>query len=173
MDTATGVGQVNAVAASTAANVWHFAGDFLAIIVLFTILFLLAWYVGRATLVSLLIAFYAAFAIYVTFPYMSLIASGPAADNLFINIGVYLLLTLLMYVILRRVVVSDFLSIGMLGTAILSFLGATFLISIGYHIFPVNALYDFSSAIDTMFSQKQFFFWWFSGPAIGLFFLAR
>ena len=89
------------------------------------------------------------------------------------QVGLYAALTLVFYIILRRVVVSDFLYVGIFGTIILSFLGAAFLIALAYHLFPVASVYDFTPAIDALFALKQYFFWWFVAPAIGLFFLAR
>ncbi|MDD2657331.1 MAG: hypothetical protein PHD04_01560, partial [Candidatus Pacebacteria bacterium] len=77
------------------------------------------------------------------------------------------------YIILRRVVVSDFLYIGIFGLIILSFLGSAFLIALAYHVFPVASVYHFTPAIDLLFAAKAYFWWWFAAPAIGLFFFAR
>lgn len=173
MTTIEGLTQVNTLATNTAVTAWNAASDFLVIIILFGVLFLFAWYIGRATLVSVLLAFYAAYAVYVIFPYAEYLPTAPAMTALLSHIGLYAAITLLFYIILRRVVVSDFLYVGILGTIILSFLGATFLIALAYHIFPVADVYRFTPAIDLLFAAKEYFFWWFSAPAIGLFFLAR
>jgi hypothetical protein len=74
---------------------------------------------------------------------------------------------------LRRVVVSDFLYVGIIGLLILSLLATGFLIALAYHVFPVTSVYHFSSAIDMLFASKTYFWWWFIAPAVGLFFLAR
>ena len=171
--TTDAIAQVNALATSYAFTAWNATSDFLIIIILFGILFLFAWYIGRATLVSVLLAFYAAYAIYVTFPYASFLPTAPAMTALLAHIGLYAALTLVFYIILRRVVVSDFLYVGIFGTIILSFLGATFLIALAYHVFPVSDVYNFTSAIDLLFAAKAYFYWWFAAPAVGLFFLAR
>ena len=173
MTAAEGLAQVNELATSYAFTAWNAASDFLIIIILFGILFLFAWYIGRATLVSVLLAFYAAYALYVAFPYASFLPTAPAMTALLSHIGLYAALSLVFYIILRRVVVSDFLYVGIFGTIILSFLGATFLIALAYHVFPVADVYRFTPAIDLLFAAKQYFFWWFAAPAIGLFFLAR
>lgn len=69
MDTATqSIAQVNTLATNTALTVWNSASDFLIIIVLVAIFFLYAWYIGRGQLVSILLAFYCAYALYVMFP---------------------------------------------------------------------------------------------------------
>lgn len=173
MTATDGLAKVNELATNYAFTAWNSVSDFLIIIILFSILFLFAWYVGRATLVSVLIAFYASFAIYKVFPYMSYLPTAPALTTLLAQVGLYAALTLAFYIILRRVVVSDFLYVGIFGTIILSFLGATFIIALAYHVFPVAEVYRFTPAIDLLFAAKTYFFWWFTAPAIGLFFLAR
>lgn len=172
MSATEGIAQVSTLATKYSLTVWNFASDFLVVLVLFGILFLFAWYIGRATLVSILLAFYAAYAIYVAFP-TSYLPTAPAMTALLANIGLYVGIALLFYIILRRVVVSDFLYVGIFGTITLSFLGAAFLIALAYHVFPVAQVYNFTPAIDLLFAPKAYFFWWFSAPAIGLFFLAR
>lgn len=173
MTATEGIAQVTTLATSSALSVWNLASDFLIVIVLFAVLFLAAWYIGRATLVSVLIAFYAAYAVYALFPYQSYLPTAPALTALFAQIALYAGLTLVFYVILRRVVVSDFLYVGIFGTIILAILGATFLMALAYHVFPVAQVYTFTPAIDMLFAAKAYFFWWFAAPAIGLFFLAR
>ena len=173
MTATDGLAKVNELATTYAYTAWNSASDFLIIIILFGILFLFAWYIGRATLVSILIAFYAGFAIYKIFPFMSYLPSAPAMTALLAQVALYAGLTLVFYIILRRVVVSDFLYVGIFGTIILSLLGATFLITLAYHVFPVSDVYRFTPAIDLFFAAKAYFFWWFAAPAIGLFFLAR
>ena len=173
MTATDGLAKVNELATNYAFTAWNSASDFLIIIILFSILFLFAWYIGRATLVSVLLPFSAAYSIYITFPYASLLPTAPAMTALLSQMALYAGLTLVFYIILRRVVVSDFLYVGLFGTIILSFLGATFLIALAYHVFPVADVYNFTPAIDLLFAAKQYFFWWFAAPAIGLFFLAR
>lgn len=173
MSATEGIAQVNALATNTALSAWSWASDFLIVIILFAAFFLLAWYIGRAMLLSILMAFYAAYAVYAVFPYQSYLPTAPALTALLAHIGLYAALSFLFYIILRRVVVSDFLYIGIFGTIILAFLGASFLLALAYHVFPVADVYNFTPAIDALFAPKAYFFWWFSAPAIGLFFLAR
>ena len=173
MTATDGLAKVNELATTYAFTAWNSASDFLIIIILFSILFLFAWYVGRATLVSALMAFYASFAIYKMFPYMSYLPTAPAMTALLAQVALYAGLTLVFYIILRRVVVSDFLYVGIFGTIILSFLGATFILALAFHVFPVATVYTFTPAVAALFAPVKYFFWWFSAPAIGLFFLAR
>lgn len=166
------IAQVNALATHTALTVWNSASDFLIIIILFGILFLFAWYIGRATLVSVLLAFYAAYAIYAVFP-AAYLPTAPAMTALLAQVALYAMLTLVFYIILRRVVVSDFLYVGIFGTIALSFLGAAFLLVLAFQVFPVATVYRFTPAVAALFAPAKFFFWWFVAPAVGLFFLAR
>jgi len=164
---------VGTLASQTVATVWGSASDFLIVIILLAVLFLFAWYVGRGPFVAVLLALYAAYAVYIAFPYMSYLPSAPATTALLAHIGLYVAFTIAFYIVLRRVVVSDFLYIGIFGLIALSLLGAGFIVALLYHVFPISSIYHFSPAIDTLFAPKEYFFWWFVAPAVGLFFLAR
>jgi len=173
MTATEGIAQVSTLATHTALSAWSWASDFLIIIVLFAIFFLFAWYIGRATLVSVLLAFYAAYAVYIEFPYASLLPTAPALTTFLAHVGLYFGLTFIFYLVLRRVVVSDFLYVGVFGTIILAFLAAAFTLALAFHVFAVATIYNFTPAITTLFAPAKYFFWWFAAPAIGLFFLAR
>ena len=173
MTATEGITQVSTLATHTALSVWSSASDFLAILILLGVLFLFAYYVGRGPFCALLLAFYSAYALYAIFPYMSLLPTAPALTALLAHVGLYAGLVLVFYIILRRVVVSDFLYIGLFGLIALSFFGAAFLIALAYHVFSVTDIYRLNPAIDVLFAPKEYFFWWFCAPAVGLFFLAR
>lgn len=173
MNASSSLEGVNAIATNTAMSVWGLAGDFAIVLVLVAVFFIFAWYVGRGPFVSVLISFYGAYAVYTIFPYMSYLPSAPASSAVLANIGLYAALAVIFYIVLGRVVVSDFLYIAVLGLAALSILAAGFLLALAYHVFDVTQVYQFSPAIDTLFAAKEYFFWWFVGPAVGLFFLAR
>lgn len=172
--TATGtIAQVNALATQTALSAWGVAGGFLAIILLATIFFLFAWYIGRGPFVALLLSFYGAYALYIAFPYKSLFPNEPAIVALLAHIGAYAALALVFYLILHRVIVSDFLYIGIFGLVVLSLLGSAFLLALAYQVFSVSSAYQFTPAIDAIFAPAKYFFWWFAAPAAGLLFFAR
>ncbi|MCX6786744.1 MAG: hypothetical protein NTU85_02945 [Candidatus Kaiserbacteria bacterium] len=172
--TATGtVAQVSTLASHTALSVWGVANDFLIVIILLALLFLFAKYVGRGSFVALLVALYAGYAPFVIFPYASFLPTTPPLTALLAHIGLYVAFVFIFFLILRRVIVSDFLYIGYFGLLILSFLGAAFLIALASHVFAIASVYNFTPAISALFSPDKYFFWWFSGPAIGLLFFAR
>lgn len=173
MTATEGIAQVNTLATHYAFTVWNGASDFLIILIMVGVFFLFAWYVGRGPLVGVLLAFYCAYALYAVFPYESSLPTAPALTALLAHIGVYVGLSFLFYIILRRVVVSDFLYIGIFGIIALSFFGAAFLLALAFQVFPVASVYHFTPAVDALFAPKAYFWWWFVAPAIGLFFLAR
>ncbi|MSU74682.1 hypothetical protein EXS57_02800 [Candidatus Kaiserbacteria bacterium] len=167
------LGQINTYAIHTALTVWNSASDFLIIIALVAFFFAFAWYVGRGPFVAIILSYYGAHAIYMSFPYMSYLPSAPPLTALLAHAGLYAALGFAFYVVMRRVVVSDFLYIGNVALIILSFFASAFLIALTYHVFPIDSVYHFKPAMDALFAPKEYFFWWFVAPAIGLFFLGR
>lgn len=165
--------QVTNLASHTASSAWNVASDFLIILVLIGFFFGFAWYVGRGPFVAIMLSYYGAYAIYTAFPYEQYLPQAPALTALLTHAGVYAGLGFAFYVVLRRVVVSDFLYVGNIGLIVLSFLASTFLFALAYHVFPVSSIYHFTPAMDLLFAPKEYFFWWFIAPAVGLFFLAR
>jgi len=168
-----GLAKVGELASNTAFTTWGLASDFLIVLILLLAIFIFAWYAGRGPLVSFLLSLYAAYAVFEVFPYSSYLPTEPAMTALLTQVGLFLAFVILFFIILRRVVVSDFLYIGILGLITLSFLGAAFIIALAYHVFPVSEVYKFTPAIDLLFAPVKYFFWWFIAPAIGLLFLAH
>jgi hypothetical protein len=172
--TATGtVAQVSTLATHTALSAWTITDNFLIVIILLVALFIFAKYIGRGAFFALLISFYAAYAPYVIFPYTSFLPTTPASTSILAHAGLYAALVIIFFIILRRVIASDFLYIGNVELIILSFLGAGFLIALASHVFLISSVYQFTPAISALFSPDKYFFWWFSAPAVGFLFLAR
>jgi len=137
------------------------------------VLFLFAWFVGRGPFVALLFSLYAGYAVYAVFPYSSFLPVAPPMMAFFANAGLYAAFVFVFFLILRRVIVSDFFYIGAFGLIVLSLLGAGFFVALASHSFAVTSFYQFTPAITAYLVPSQYFFWWFSGPAIGLLFFAR
>lgn len=165
--------ELSTVATNTALTAWGSASNFLVVLVLLGVLFVFAQYVGRGPFVALLLAFYAAYAVYAFFPYIQPLSAAPSTASLATHLALYAALTFAFFMILRRVIVSDFLYISNIGLIVLSFLGAAFLLALGYHVFSIASAYHFTPAVAALFAPGKYFFWWFSAPAIGLFFFAR
>jgi hypothetical protein len=171
--TAHALAQVTTYATPIALTAWNSLSDFLIVLILVLIFFLLARYVGRGPFVAVLLSFYTAYAVYTTFPYGGLLPSAPAITALGTRVALYLALVFVFYIILRRVVVSDFIYIGLIGLLVLSFLSTGFVLALAYQVFPVASVYHFTPALDLLFAPKMYFFWWFIGPAVGLFVFAH
>lgn len=171
---ATGtIAQATTLATNTALSAWALANDFLILLILFGVLFLFAWYVGRGQFVALLIALYAAYAPYVIFPYTSFLPATPPLTAFLAHVGLYAALALVFYLVLHRMIASDFFSISAFGLIVLSFLGAAFLIALASHVFLITSFYSLTPAITALFAPSQYFFWWFVAPVLGLFIFAR
>jgi hypothetical protein len=167
------LGQVSVLATQAATTAWGAVGDFFILIILTAALFLFAYYVGRGPFVAVLLSLYGAYAIYAAFPFTSYLPSEPPLTSVVAHAALYVGLGVAFYVILRRVVVSDFLYVGITGLIILSLLGATFIVAVANHVLLVTEIYQFTAPLEMLFAPTQYFFWWFIGPAVGLFFLAR
>jgi hypothetical protein len=135
MTATEGLAQVNTLATHTALTAWNFGSDFLVVIVLTFLFVLFARGIGRGPFVALILSFYCAYALYDAFPYMSYLSTALILTALLTHIGLYFTLCILFYIVLRRVVVSDFLYIGIPGLILLSFFSAGFLLALGYHVF--------------------------------------
>lgn len=174
MSSTTGaLSQLTSLTSHASFSALNLGTDFIILLGLVAFFFGFAWYVGRGPFVAIMLSYYGAYAIYFAFPYEQYLPQAPALTALLAHVALYTALGFAFYVVLRRVVVSDFLYVGNIGLIVLSLLASTFLIALAYHVFPVASLYHFSPAMDVLFAPKQFFFWWFIAPAVGLFFLGK
>lgn len=173
MTATDGIAQVSTLASHTALSAWGIASAFLAVIIVSAVLFLFAWYVGRGPFVALLLSLYGAYALYTVFPFMTSVPNTPALTGLIAHLGLYAALAFVFFLVLRRVIVSDFLYIGIFGLIALSVLGAGFLFALAYQVFPVTDVYHFTPSIDALFAPQQYLFWWIAAPLAGLFIWAR
>src|SRR3989344_4722811 len=56
---------------------WDVISGFLVVIVPALVLFYIGWYIGRGPFVAILLALYAAYAVYIVFPYTGILPSAP------------------------------------------------------------------------------------------------
>lgn len=165
----TAITQAQQIATHVSINFSSITSDFLSIIILAGALFIFARYIGRGPFVALIVSLYSGLALYTIFPFMHYLPSAPARTALISDVALFIGLSAIAYTILRRVVVSDFISLGTISLVILSLLGAGFLFALAYQVFPVRAVHSFTPAINALFAPKTYFFWWISAPLIGLF----
>ena len=173
MTASQGIAHASTFATHAASSLWAIGGGFLLVIVLFAALLLFAWYIGHGPFTALLISFYGAYAVYAVFPYFSLLPSASPLVAFFMRLGVYIVFALAFYVVLRRIIVSDFLHIGWFGLIVLALLGAGFLIALLAHAFALSSVDTLTPAVATYIASSKYFFWWFIAPAVGLLVFAR
>lgn len=173
MPDAESLAQLTAIAVPLATSAWNSVSDILIILAMVLIFILFSRYIGRGPFVGLMLAFYTAYALYVTFPYMSLLPSAPAITAVATRVGLYAALVFIFYIVLRRVVVSDFLYVGSIGLIVLATLATGLLLTLAYQVFDITTVYHFTPTMDMLFAKKEYFFYWFAAPMIGLFFLAH
>lgn len=156
-------------------DAWTLVGSVLALVVLTGAFLVFAMRGGRNALISLILAMYAGYAIYAVFPYKDVIlgAGGTALIKTVIAITIYGAATVFPFMIIKRLTSGGFGSLSLVPNLILSFLAASFLLALGYHLFTITSVYPLTPTLDTAFEPSRYFFWWFIAPLIGLFFFAR
>lgn len=167
--------QVTTFASHGAADAWIWAGNFLALLILFIIMLGFSYKGGRGGIISLLLAFYAGYAIYTLFPYTNAIvgAGGTPIIKACISIVLFGISTYLPFHFIQRLTGGGFGILSFVPRFVLSFLAAAFLLALGYHVFHVSNIYSFPEPLNTLFGPDQYFFWWFIAPLIGLIFLVH
>jgi hypothetical protein len=165
--------QISTVATSAASNAWIFGANFLVLVVLTVVMIGFTYRSGKGGIISLILAFYAGYAIYTVFPYTENIigAGGTKVIKAFISIVLFGIATYIPYHFVQRLTSGGFGVISFVPRFALSFLTAAFLLALAYHVFNVNNIYTFPNPINTLFEPKGYFFWWFIAPMAGLMFL--
>lgn len=166
---------VNTYAASGVASAWVIAGNFLILAILTLVMIGFSYKSGRGGIISLLIALYAGYAIYLVFPYTDSIvaAGGTTLVKALISIALYAIAVFLPFHFIQRLVGTGFGVLSFVPRFVLSFLAAAFLLALAYHVFHVSNIYTFPGPINTLFAPNEYFFWWFIAPLIGLLFFVH
>lgn len=161
--------QISNLATAAASNSWALVSNFVILLVL-TVLFILFSYRSRGGILSLIVAFYVGYAIFLVFPYTNLVlASGTTPlIKAFISVGLYVAACIVPFIFIERLASGGFGVLSVFPRFGLSFLAATFLLALAYHVFHVSNIYTFPEPMNTLFAPDQYFFWWFIAPLIGL-----
>lgn len=176
MDAVTNVGlQVTDFASHSAASAGVWATNFLILLILFGLMLAFSYKAGRGGIISLLLSFYAGYAIYSLFPYTNAIitAGGTPIIKAVISIVIYSIATYVPFHFIQRLTKGGFGVLSFIPRFVLSLLAATFLLAVGYHVFHVSNIYTFPEPMNTLFGPDQYFFWWFIAPMLGLIFLVH
>lgn len=169
------VTNVSDLATTGAASAWLWAGNFLTLLILTGVMIGFSYKAGRGGIISLLIAFYAGYALYIAFPYTDDIvaAGGTTLMKAAISIVIYGIATFIPFHFIQRLTTGGFGVLSFVPRLVLSFLAAAFLLTLAYHVFYISNIYTFPSPIDSLFAPDEYFFWWFIAPLIGLLFFVH
>jgi hypothetical protein len=176
MDAVGGIADtVTTYASHGATSAWLLIGNFLVLFVLTLVMIGFSYRAGRGGIISLLVAFYAGYAIYTVFPYSQPIidAGGTTLIKGVISAVLFIIATIIPFHFIQRLVTGGFGVISFVPRFVLSFLAAAFLMAIAYHVFHVSNIYELPAPINTLFAPDQYFFWWFIAPMIGLIFFVH
>lgn len=167
--------QVGNIATELSASAWVWAGNFLALIIITTLLLLFAMRGGRSGLISLILALYAGYALYIVFPFTDAVisAGGTPLIQAILSVILFAIATFFPFVLIRRLTGGGFGTLSFFQNLLLSLLAGAFLLALGYHVFDVSNIYTFSQPLDQLFAPEGYFFWWFVAPLAGLFVFAR
>jgi uncharacterized membrane-anchored protein len=166
---------VTTYAANGAVSAWLFIGNFLILAILSGIMIGFSYKSGRGGIVSLVVAFYAGYAIYSVFPYTENIihAGGTKTIQAVISVVLFGIATIIPFHFIQRLTSGGFGVLSFVPRFVLSFLSAAFLLALAYHVFHVSNIYTFPSPINKLFEPDGYFFWWFIAPLAGLIFFVH
>lgn len=158
-----------------AGSIWLWVENFLVLIGLTIITLFLAMRKGGAGLISLNIALYAGYAIYMVFPYREAVIDIGATPEVkaIISVVLFVLATAVPFLVCFRLTEPSFGSLNLVQGTILSLASSFFIMALVYHTFDISNVYHFPEPLNSLFEPNGYFFYWFIAPLIGLFFLAR
>jgi hypothetical protein len=169
------VSNVSDLATSGISSIWLLIGNFLVLLVLTVIMIGFSYKAGRGGLISLIVSFYAGYALYIVFPYTDDIvtAGGSTVVKAVISISLYIGMTFVPFHFIQRLTGGGFGVLSFVPRFVLSFLAAAFLLTLAYHVFQISNIYTFPDPINSLFAPDEYFFWWFIAPLVGLLFLVH
>lgn len=148
--------------------------DIFVLLALFLIFFLYGWYLGKARLVSLILAFYPAIFLYKIFPFANNLMVLHGAELIVLNkVLIFLLFLIPLDIMISRYIFADsglggsshFFRIAGFSIALV-----ILIVLLSYTIISLDIFYNFSPTIDKLFFPESKIFWWNLAP-IGLLFL--
>lgn len=152
-----------------------FSADLGFILVLFVFIMGIAYFIGRSSLISLILSFYPATLLFKTFPFISkvIFLKGDVLETLN-KVGLFLLFLIPITIIVRRFIFS--LSDYTKGEGLLRLFGLSiaFLILVvffSYNVVNYDVFHDFEPQIDTIFTITDSQFYWNIAPIALLAFL--
>ncbi len=165
--------QLTAFAQTGTTGVMPIVMNFLALIVLTAVLFAFALRAGRAAFISLVLSMYVGFGLFMAFPWKAQLITGDGTAKAVASILIFLALSALPYLILRRVNTMGLMRIHPLPLLGLSTLSAGALLTLSYHFLSLAKILPATPPITTFVLPEQYIFYWLVAPLIGFFVFAR
>lgn len=167
--------QISSIAIASTSSAWLILGNFVILLVLMGAMLLFSYKAGRASIISLILAMYAGYAVYTVFPYSEQViaAGGTTMMKAVVSIVLFSIATFIPFHFIQRLTGGGFGILSFFPRIVLSFLAAAFMLALAYHVFDINNIYTFPAPIDQLFAPEGFFFWWFIAPLLGLLFLVH
>ncbi len=164
--------EATGLATTSIASAWALIGNVLAFVIVVIALVAFAMREGRSAMVALVVSLYMGYALYSVFPFGDMLV-GITGSQPITNIIVYVVLTFISYLLVRRIGGGGSSTIQMFPLVVLCLLTAGFVMALGYSVLDVDKLYNLPQTLDLLFAPKEYFFWWFIAPIVGTFVLAR
>lgn len=166
--------QVSDIATTAAANSLGLISNFIVLVVL-TILFILLSYRSRGGIISLLVAFYVGYGVFTVFPYTQAIveSGGSPVIKAVISVVIFVISCVVPFMFIERLVSGGIGVLSVFPRFGLSFLAATFVMALAYHVFQIHDIYTLPEPMNSLFAPDQYFFWWFIAPLLGLLLLVH
>lgn len=157
------------------AEAWTFILNFLALIILAGALFAWSWRSGRDGLITLIFSLYVGYTLYFAFPYADsiILAGGSPLNELVLRVVFFGIFTGIAYWAISAHSSGTYFSAGHTVSIVLAVLASGFIMAVLYHSLDAKAAYSFTPSIDALFAPKDYFFWWFIAPLVGILALAR
>ncbi len=149
-------------------SLWGLIGNVFVFLLIVGALVVFSMRVGKAALLALILSLYIGYAVYSVFPFAELAGGTPIA-----NVVIFLTMTVVAYLLVRRVGTSGAGGTRIVPLIILCALTGGFVMALGYTTFDIDTVYSFPKTLDLLFAPKEYFFWWFVAPLAAVFALGR
>lgn len=147
--------------------------DIAVLFLVFIFFFVYALYFGKHRIISFLLAFYPAIFLYNQFPFIKSLTVLDGKLLLLNQVAIFLLFLIPLDIIIGKYIFSDSMGGGGHYFRIAGYAlgGVIMVLLFSYTVISLDAVYNFSSQIDAVFTPHSKTFWWSLAPIGLLFFL--
>jgi hypothetical protein len=155
-------------------GIGYFSGDVIFLVTLFVVFFVYALYFGKNSIISVILAFYPAQFFYANFPFMNSLLVLKGDWPLLLNkVLIFLIFWVLLYILINRYVFHDSGYGGEHYVRMACYAIAMVIVVLifSYSVVNLDAIHNFSPAIDALFAGADHIFLWNLAPLVVLFVL--